>query len=52
MKNIWKRLIALACALCLLCVPVCADAEEEREEAPEDRLFSDVSERDWFYGPV
>ena len=48
MKQMSLRIIALICAMCLLCAPACADTEGEREEG----RFSDVSESDWFYGPV
>ena len=48
MKRMSLRIMALLCALCLLCAPACADGEGDREEG----RFSDVSESDWFYGPV
>ena len=43
--------MALLCALCLLCAPVGASSEGEEGEA-EGTRFSDVSENEWFYGPV
>ena len=51
MKRMSIRIMALLCALCLLCIPACA-ADGEGEEKAGERLFSDVSESDWFYGPV
>ncbi len=51
MKRMLDRITALLCALCLLLAPVCTASEEEGEPAAE-LLFSDVSEEDWFYGPV
>ena len=48
MKRMSLRILALVCAVCLLCVPACADAEGEREEG----RFSDVAESDWFYAAV
>ena len=51
MKRMYDRIAALLCALCLLMMPVCRASEEEEAPAAE-HFFSDVSEEDWFYGPV
>ena len=51
MKRTIERLLALLCALSLLCTAACAASGEAPDQQEEIR-FSDVSESDWFYGPV
>ncbi|MBR3555028.1 MAG: S-layer homology domain-containing protein [Oscillospiraceae bacterium] len=52
MKRKSMRILALLCALYLLCIPACAASEGEGEELPGEGRFSDVSENEWFYEPV
>ena len=51
MKRMLERTAALLCALCLLLAAPCSGTGEGEDPA-EELFFSDVSEGDWFYGPV